>query len=115
MSPHGRPKGEYRNAQHGGCLMSRRVAAKTNNTAARRTKIPSPFSDLQHWRYCPRQCGQTHLAQAFDDNVHTLRGQAVHASVDKLGVETASGVRVERALPLWQDTLGLLRTLNKTS
>ncbi len=22
MSPHGRPKGEYRSAQHGGCLMS---------------------------------------------------------------------------------------------
>ena len=22
MSPQGRPKGEYRNAQHGGCLMS---------------------------------------------------------------------------------------------
>ena len=23
MSPQGRPKGEYRNAQHGGCLMRR--------------------------------------------------------------------------------------------
>jgi CRISPR-associated exonuclease Cas4 len=67
-----------------------------------------PLSALQHWRYCPRQCGLIHLEQVFDDNVHTLRGQAVHAKVDKPGVETAKGVRVERALPLWSDELGLV-------
>ena len=49
-----------------------------------------------------------HLEQVFDENVHTLRGQAVHAKVDKPGVETAKGVRVERAMPLWQDELGLV-------
>jgi CRISPR-associated exonuclease Cas4 len=62
---------------------------------------------LQHWHYCPRQCGLIHLEQVFDENVHTLRGQAVHAKVDKPGVETAKGVRVERAMPLWHDGLGL--------
>ena len=67
-----------------------------------------PLSALQHWQYCPRQCGLIHLEQAFDDNVHTLRGQAVHARVDKPGVETARGVRLERALPLWNDALGLI-------
>ena len=67
-----------------------------------------PLSALQHWQYCPRQCGLIHLEQAFDENVHTLRGQAVHAKVDKPGVETAKGVRVERALPLWHDELGLV-------
>lgn len=67
-----------------------------------------PLSALQHWQYCPRQCGLIHLEQAFDENVHTLRGQAVHAKVDKPGVETAKGVRVERAMPLWQDELGLV-------
>lgn len=67
-----------------------------------------PLSALQHWRYCPRQCGLIHLEQVFDDNVHTLRGQAVHAKVDQPGVETAKGVRVERTLPLWHDALGLL-------
>lgn len=69
---------------------------------------PVPLSALQHWHYCPRQCGLIHLEQVFDDNVHTLRGQAVHARVDKPGVETAKGVRVERALPLWHDALGLI-------
>jgi len=67
-----------------------------------------PLSALQHWRYCPRQCGLIHLEQVFDDNVHTLRGHAVHAKVDKPGVETAKGVLVERALPLWHDEIGLV-------
>ena len=67
-----------------------------------------PLSALQHWHYCPRQCGLIHLEQVFDENVHTLRGQAVHAKVDKPGVETARGVRVERAMPLWHDELGLV-------
>ncbi len=69
---------------------------------------PIPLSALQHWCYCPRQCGLIHLEQAFDDNVHTLRGNALHARVDQPGVETAKGVRVERALPVWHETLGLI-------
>lgn len=69
---------------------------------------PVPLSALQHWAYCPRQCGLIHLEQAFDDNLHTLRGHAVHARVDQPGVGSARGVRVERALPLWHDTLGLM-------
>ena len=67
-----------------------------------------PLSALQHWAYCPRQCGLIHLDQAFDDNVYTLRGQAVHRRVDQPGVETAKGVKVEHALPLWHDGLGLI-------
>ena len=67
-----------------------------------------PLSALQHWHYCPRQCGLIHLEQVFDENVHTLRGQAEHAKTDQPGVETAKGVRVERALPLWHDELGLI-------
>lgn len=68
---------------------------------------PVALSALQHWAYCPRQCGLIHLEQAFDDNVHTLRGHAVHAQVDRPGLETRRGVRVERALPVWHDALGL--------
>ena len=67
-----------------------------------------PLSALQHWAYCPRQCGLIHLEQVFDDNLHTLRGQAVHTKADLPGVDTAKGVRVERALPLWHDALGLI-------
>lgn len=67
-----------------------------------------PLSALQHWAYCPRQCGLIHLEQAFDDNLHTLRGQAVHRQVDQPGMEIRKGLRVERALPVWHDTLGLI-------
>lgn len=71
-------------------------------------EVTIPLSALQHWAYCPRQCGLIHLDQAFDDNVYTLRGQAVHRRVDQPGVETAKGVRVEHSLPLWHDGLGLI-------
>lgn len=69
---------------------------------------PLPLSALQHWAYCPRQCGLIHLEQAFDDNLHTLRGQAVHQQVDQPGMEIRKGLRIERALPLWHDGLGLI-------
>ncbi len=69
---------------------------------------PVPLSALQHWIYCPRQCGLIHLEQVFVDNIHTARGQAVHHLVDTPGYEIKSGVRVERALPLWSDRLGLI-------
>jgi len=69
---------------------------------------PVPLSALQHWAYCPRQCGLIHLEGAFDENVHTLRGDAVHGQVDQPGVELRRGLRVERALPVWSDRLGLI-------
>jgi len=66
---------------------------------------PIPVAALQHWAYCPRQCALIHLEQAFDDNLDTLRGQAVHAQVDQPGFEVRKGVRVERALPIWSERL----------
>jgi len=70
--------------------------------------LPIPLSALQHWTYCPRQCGLIHLEQVFDDNVHTLRGNAVHARTDQPGMELTQDLRIERALPLWHDELGLI-------
>lgn len=72
------------------------------------TSDPVPLAALQHWAYCPRQCGLIHLEQAFEDNLHTARGQAVHHLVDTPGYEMKAGVKVERALPLWSDRLGLI-------
>lgn len=72
------------------------------------SRDPIPISALQHWCYCPRQCGLIHLEQAFEENVHTLRGRAVHSAVDTPGLETRAGVRTERALPLFHDGLGLV-------
>ena len=69
---------------------------------------PVPLSALQHWCYCPRQCALIHVEQVFAENLFTLRGQVVHKQVDAPGVEVRAGLRVERALPVWSDRLGLI-------
>ena len=69
---------------------------------------PIPLSALQHWAYCPRQCALIHLEQVFEDNLYTQRGQALHAKVDQPGVEVRLGLRIERALPVFSDRLGLI-------
>lgn len=69
---------------------------------------PIPLSALQHWCYCPRQCALIHIDQIFEENLYTLRGRAVHRQVDTPGLEVRAGLRVERALPVWSDRLGLI-------
>lgn len=70
---------------------------------------PIPLSALEHWSYCPRQCCLIHAEQTFAENIHTLRGQAVHARTDEPGVEAGyEGRRIARAVPLWCDRLGLV-------
>lgn len=69
---------------------------------------PIMISALEHWSYCPRQCALIHVEQTFDENLYTLRGQAVHKRVDEPVVEEQAGMRVERALPLWSKALGLI-------
>ena len=69
---------------------------------------PIPLSALQHWAYCPRQCALIHLEQVFEDNLYTQRGNALHARVDQPGVELRPGLRIERALPVFSDGLGLV-------
>ncbi len=67
-----------------------------------------PISALEHYSYCPRQGALIHREQTFDENLYTLRGRAVHALVDEPGARQDRGVRVERALPLWSQELGLV-------
>lgn len=69
---------------------------------------PIMLSALQHYSYCPRQCALIHVEQAFDENVHTMRGNAVHQRVDEPGFESFEGVRSEFALPVWSEKLGLI-------
>lgn len=69
---------------------------------------PIMLSALQHYSYCPRQCALIHVEQSFADNVHTMRGHAVHRRVDEPEIAEINGVRVERALPLYSERLGLV-------
>lgn len=70
--------------------------------------VAIPISALQHWSYCPRQCALIHIERAFAENVFTARGRAAHAVVDQPGAERSGTVRIERAMPLWSERLGLI-------
>lgn len=67
-----------------------------------------PISALQHYAYCPRQCALIHVEQVWDENIYTLRGRRAHDSVDIPHGMLSDGVRVEYALPIWSETLGLV-------
>ena len=66
------------------------------------------ISALEHYVYCPRQCALIHVEQTYEENVFTLRGNRAHERVDEAAAEERAGVRVERALPLYSDRLGLV-------
>ena len=66
------------------------------------------LSALQHYSYCPRQCALIHEEQSFAENLHTARGNALHTLVDLEGYELRAGVRIERALPLVCERLGMV-------
>jgi CRISPR-associated exonuclease Cas4 len=66
------------------------------------------ISALEHYSYCPRQCGLIHLECTFDENIYTLRGRLAHERVDAVTSRSEAGVRVERAMPLWSARLGLV-------
>lgn len=66
------------------------------------------ISALQHYSYCPRQCALIHVEQVFDENLYTLRGQRMHERADVPEPELEDGLRVERALPLFSERLGLI-------
>lgn len=70
---------------------------------------PINISALNHFGYCPRRCGLIYLESEFAENVHTARGSAEHERADRIAHETSrSGARVEYALPVWSDRLGLI-------
>lgn len=69
---------------------------------------PIPIGALEHYSYCPRQCFLILQEQTFDENVYTLRGEAVHEHVHDAKVFWETGARVERFMPLWSIRLGLV-------
>jgi CRISPR-associated exonuclease Cas4 len=70
---------------------------------------PINVSALNQYSYCPRRCALIYLESEFSDNVHTSRGNAEHERVDRAAHTTSKdGVRVEYALPIWSERLGLI-------
>lgn len=65
------------------------------------------ISAFNQFAYCSRRCSLIHGEHEFADNLHTQRGTTGHERVDALHHEIKAGVRVEFALPIWSDVLGL--------
>lgn len=67
------------------------------------------ISALNQYAYCHRRCGLIYLESEFTNNIHTSRGNAEHERVDQSGYVTMrENARVEYALPVWSDRLGLI-------
>lgn len=69
--------------------------------------VQIPISALNQYAYCPRRCYLIHGEGEFTDNVHTVSGSREHERVDQSRHELKAEVRVEFAVPVWSDRLGL--------
>jgi CRISPR-associated exonuclease Cas4 len=70
---------------------------------------PINISALNQFSYCPRRCALIYLESEFADNRHTASGNAEHARVDRIAQSSnREGARVEYALPIWSERLGLI-------
>ncbi len=66
-----------------------------------------PLSSLMHYAYCPRRCALIHLENIWEDNEYTAKGTRSHTRADEPTIELLEGIRIERALPLFNDALEL--------
>jgi CRISPR-associated exonuclease Cas4 len=85
------------------------VTSDCTDTPLNDTNPPDkiPLSALNQYAYCPRRCYLIHAEGEFKDNLHTESGTREHEHVDQLTHDIKKGVRVEFALPVWSDTLGI--------
>jgi CRISPR-associated exonuclease Cas4 len=65
------------------------------------------ISALEHWSYCPRQCGLIHLEHTFEENLDTRRGGFSHVRVDRGQPTTEHSVRILRNVAVWSERLKL--------
>lgn len=68
---------------------------------------PVYLSLLNQYSYCPRRAALILQEREFADNRHTLKGNQVHERVDEVTAPVVEGMRIEYALPVWSDRLGL--------
>jgi CRISPR-associated exonuclease Cas4 len=67
-----------------------------------------PISALQHYAFCPRQCGLIHLERAWAENRLTVEGDILHERVKEGETTAREALRTFRSLPLVSHRLGLV-------
>ncbi|NMB80644.1 MAG: CRISPR-associated protein Cas4 [Ignavibacteria bacterium] len=65
------------------------------------------ISALQHYIFCPRQCGLIHLDDVWQDNLFTVRGNILHEKVDTDTYETRGDIKTVRGLKIHSFKYGL--------
>ncbi len=66
------------------------------------------LSALQHYVFCPRQCGLIHVEDVWADNVFTVRGEILHEKVDTDTYETRGTLKTVRGLRIHSTRLGIV-------
>lgn len=68
---------------------------------------PIAISALEHYIYCPRQCGLIHADGVWADNTHTVHGVRGHRRADTPFGRQERGRLVLHAVPLWSEQWSL--------
>lgn len=66
------------------------------------------ISALQHYMFCPRQCGLIHVDDVWQDNALTARGELLHEKVDTDTYETRGTLKTVRGLRVHSSRLGIV-------
>ena len=66
-----------------------------------------PISALQHYIFCPRQCGYIHIERRWQDNHLTARGNQLHERVHSSESESRGNLRTERGVRVQSQKLGI--------
>ncbi|HET54292.1 MAG TPA: CRISPR-associated protein Cas4 [Ignavibacteria bacterium] len=66
------------------------------------------ISALQHYVYCPRQCGLIHVDDVWQENLFTTRGNILHEKVDTDTYETRGAIKTVRGLRIHSYNYGIV-------
>ncbi len=66
------------------------------------------ISALQHYVYCPRQCGLIHVDDVWQENLFTTRGNILHEKVDTDTYETRGNIKIVRGLRIHSFKYGIV-------
>lgn len=66
------------------------------------------ISALQHYVYCPRQCGLIHVDDVWQENLFTTRGNILHEKVDTDTYESRGAVKTVRGLRIHSYNYGIV-------
>lgn len=66
-----------------------------------------PISAIQHYLFCPRQCGLIHIEQIWEENRLTVEGRNLHEKVHEAGHENRRDIRFAFGLNIRSRRFGL--------